>query len=65
MAAAGIGREHISRVLNHIEAGARATRVYDRYTYDIEKRVALETWERRLLAILSEKPSADAVPFGT
>ena len=37
MAAAGIPREHIGHVLNHVEGGARATRVYDRYAYDREK----------------------------
>jgi integrase len=54
MAEAGVRREHIARVLNHVDAGARATRVYDRYSYDCEKQVALETWERRLSTILSE-----------
>jgi integrase len=48
MAASGIPREHIGHVLNHVEGGARATRVYDRYAYDREKRIALETWERTL-----------------
>jgi integrase len=56
MAEAGIAREHIARVLNHVEGGARATKIYDRYSYDAEKRVALETWERRLRAILNDKP---------
>jgi hypothetical protein len=27
-------KEHISLVLNHVEGGPRATRVYDRYSYD-------------------------------
>lgn len=38
MAEAGITREHLAKVLNHIEGGAAATRVYDRYSYDAEKR---------------------------
>ena len=38
MAAAGVPRDHIARVLNHVEGGARATRVYDRHSYDREKR---------------------------
>ena len=64
MAAAGILREHISRVLNHVEAGPRATRVYDRYSYDREKREALEIWARALDAILTGKPKgADIVPI--
>jgi integrase len=59
MAAAGIPREHIGHVLNHVEGGARATRVYDRYAYDGEKRIALETWGRKLKSILE---AADAPP---
>jgi len=52
MAAAGIPCEHIGHVLNHVEGGARATRVYDRYAYDREKRIALEAWARTLKSIL-------------
>jgi integrase len=51
-AEAGVPRHHISAVLNHVEDGARVTRVYDRYSYDAEKRKALETWPRRLHAII-------------
>ena len=47
MAESGVPRHHISAVLNHLEDGARATRVYDRYSYDFEKRHALETWAGR------------------
>ena len=39
-------------VLNHVEGGPAATRVYDRYDYDAEKRDALDRWARRLAAIL-------------
>ena len=63
MAAAGIPREHIGHVLNHVEGGARATRVYDRYAYDREKQIALETWGRSLKAILGQKEAARIVPF--
>lgn len=59
MAAAGVSRDHIARVLNHVEGGARATRVYDRHTYDREKVSALETWARALARIL-DGPSARA-----
>jgi hypothetical protein len=58
MAEAGVPRQHISAVLNHIEAGPAATRVYDRYSYDAEKRAALETWAKALSRILAEKPKA-------
>ncbi len=53
MAEAGVPREHIARVLNHVEGGARATRIYDRYSYDNEKRAALEAWQLRLRALLA------------
>ncbi len=52
MAAAGVPRDHIARVLNHVEGGARSTRVYDRHSYDQEKRNALEAWARTLTQIL-------------
>jgi integrase len=64
MAAAGIRREHIGHVLNHVDGGARATRVYDRYAYDREKRIALETWDRTLKMILDRTDaSGTVVPF--
>ena len=64
MAAAGVPRDHIARVLNHVAGGARATRVYDRHHYDHEKRVALEAWVRALTAILTRRSTATVVPFG-
>lgn len=42
MASAGVPRLVISKVLNHVETGVTA--VYDRHSYDAEKREALETW---------------------
>jgi integrase len=54
MAGAGVPREHISHVLNHVEGGPRATRVYDRHSYDREKRLALSTWARTLLRIVDQ-----------
>lgn len=65
MAEAGIPREHIAKVLNHVEGGPRATQVYDRYHYDAEKRVALDTWARKLTAIFDQKDSGRVVPFVT
>jgi integrase len=55
MAEAGVRREHIAKVLNHTDDGPAATRVYDRYDYDAEKRHALEMWSRRFDAILESK----------
>jgi integrase len=64
MAEAGIPRAHIAYVLNHVDGGSRATKIYDRYAYDAEKRIAIETWTRRLNAILAnEITSADIRPF--
>ena len=63
MAAAGIPSAHISHVLNHVAGGPTSTRVYDRHTYDPEKRVALDTWARELRRILADTPtSATVVP---
>lgn len=50
MAALKVPRLTISKVLNHKEAGI--TKIYDRHSYDAEKREALERWADRLEAIL-------------
>lgn len=55
MAEAGVPRDHIAKVLNHVEGGPAATRVYDRYDYDAEKRDALNRWARRLATIIEGK----------
>jgi len=65
MAEAGVSHEHIGRVLNHVD-GARATRVYDRHSYDPQKRLALETWARNLLAIVADRPApADVISISS
>ena len=53
VAGAGVNRTVIGKILNHAELGVTA--VYDRHSYDAEKRVALETWARTLTAILQRK----------
>jgi integrase len=50
MASMGIPRLVIARILNHVETGVTA--VYDRHSYDREKREALEVWGRRLAEIV-------------
>jgi integrase len=65
MAEAGVPRQHISAVLNHVEGGASVTRVYDRYSYDAEKRRALETWARKLRAIVKQSEPGKLLRFGT
>jgi len=39
------------------------TKIYDRYTYDKEKRHALDTWGRHLDALIHGRTSARVVPF--
>ena len=51
MASAGVPRLVIAKVLNHVEQGVTA--VYDRHSYDGEKRAALDTWARDLMTILA------------
>ena len=46
MASLGVERFVIGRVLNHVEPGV--TRVYDRHSYDQEKKKALDRWNRYL-----------------
>ena len=58
----GIPRATLSHVLNHTDIGPRATAIYDRYSYDREKRTALEAWGRHLDALLTGHPSR-VVPF--
>lgn len=57
---AGVAVENISRVLNHA-VGLRVTAGYNAYSYDAEKRRALETWARALERIVTAKPSAKVV----
>jgi integrase len=54
MASGGVPRFVISRILNHSEE-KDITSVYDRYSYDAEKRAAMEFWDRQLTAILKGK----------
>jgi hypothetical protein len=45
-----ISRLVVSKTLNHAEAGVTA--VYDRHSYDTEKRTALLAWGARLEEII-------------
>jgi integrase len=51
MTSMGIPRLTVSKILNHVEPGVTA--VYDRHSYDREKREALEQWALRLRIIVS------------
>jgi integrase len=54
MTSMGISRLVVGRILNHAEPGVTA--VYDRHSYDREKREALNQWLERLTAIVSPDP---------
>ncbi len=54
MTGMGISRLVVAKILNHVETGV--TKVYDRYSYDAEKRHALETWGTRLKEIVTGQP---------
>ena len=51
MTGIGTSRLVVSKILNHVERGITA--VYDRHSYDGEKRDALLKWERRVQHIVS------------
>lgn len=61
MASAGIPRLTISKVLNHVER--TVTAVYDRHSYDPEKRAALDWWAARLLAVVNDEERGNVLPF--
>jgi integrase len=54
MTSMGIPRLVVAKILNHIEPGV--TRVYDRHSYDAEKRQALEAWGRKVMALVTGEP---------
>jgi hypothetical protein len=54
MASGGVPRFVIGRILNHSEE-KDITSVYDRYSYDAEKRRAMKFWDRLLTAVLANK----------
>ncbi len=51
MTSEGISRLVVAKVLNHVENGITA--VYDRHSYDAEKRQALEAWATKLDNIIN------------
>jgi len=62
MASMGTPRFVIGRVLNHAERDVTA--VYDRHSYDAEKRTALEAWGRKLESTVSGAEfDTSVVPF--
>ncbi len=57
MAQLGIPVSTISRILNHKEGGV--TKIYNRYSYQDEKRRALDTWGRKVESLV--RPVVDNV----
>jgi len=60
MTGMGVPRLVVSKILNHSERGVTA--VYDRHSYDREKRQALETWARKLQDIV-EGTETNVIPM--
>lgn len=61
MTGSGTPRLVVSKILNHKESGVTA--VYDRHSYDNEKRIALDAWARTLASLIENTPGASVVPF--
>ncbi|PIS10373.1 MAG: hypothetical protein COT73_09665, partial [Bdellovibrio sp. CG10_big_fil_rev_8_21_14_0_10_47_8] len=53
MAGLGVSRLVISKLLNHSDSSI--TNVYDRHSYDDEKRKALESWQNCLCQLISNE----------
>ena len=62
MASMGTPCSTIGKVLNHSEGGVTA--IYNRYSYDVEKRKALNAWSRKLESIIRGK-KAKVIEFKT
>jgi integrase len=59
MTGAGTPRVVVQKILNHVETGVTA--VHDRYSYDSEKRVALDAWGRHVAVILANEQATPKV----
>ena len=59
MTSLGISRLVVSKILNHVETGVTA--IYDRHSYDREKKAALEAWAARLEEIVVGEAAASNV----
>ena len=55
----GVPRLVVGKILNHAEPGVTA--VYDRSSYDAEKRQALVAWGHRVEQIVTGKPAGDKI----
>lgn len=60
MTAMGISRLVVSKILNHADNNS-VTSVYDRHSYDQEKRHALNAWSKKLKEIICDSKPSDNV----
>ena len=60
MTSLGISRLVVSKILNHSESGS-VTAIYDRHSYDQEKKLALESWAQKLKDIVFGEASESNV----
>ncbi len=56
----GVDRFIIGRILNHAERGVTG-QVYDKFSYEPQKSIALEKWGQRLREIIMDEPAAPNV----
>lgn len=61
MASNGTSTDIIGKILNHSDK--RVTMIYNRASYDAEKRIALNAWARQLTNILESGDGANVLPF--
>ena len=63
MTGRGVSRLTVKKVLNH--ADADVTAIYDRHSYDVEKRQALEVWGRFVASLVrtEERQPATVTPI--
>lgn len=59
MTGMGVPRLVVAKILNHVEPGVTA--VYDRHSYDVEKKQALNKWGRKLKKIIEAKREENVV----
>jgi integrase len=61
MTSSGTPRLVVGKILNHVETGVTA--VYDRHSYDKEKREALDAWAKQLQRILRRRKTGKVLAF--
>jgi integrase len=61
MVGGGVPRLVVSKILNHVETGVTA--VYDRHSYDAEKRAALDAWGARLKQMVRDERGGRVLEF--